>query len=73
METRGVNVPLPFVGDVRIPPPEHLVWYGAVAGLVAMECLEWPLALLLAAGKALADNRHSEMLREVGDALEEAG
>jgi hypothetical protein len=44
-----------------------------VAALVALECLEWPIAVVLATGKALADNRHSAVLREFGEALEEAG
>jgi hypothetical protein len=73
MDPEGVTVCLPVVGDVQLPPPQHLVWYGAVAALVAIECIEWPVALLLAAGKALADNRHSAMLRQVGEALEDAG
>jgi len=64
---------LPMVGDVSLPPVHHLVWYGGVAALVALECLEWPIAVVLATGKALADNRHSAVLREFGEALEEAG
>ena len=68
-----VALSLPVVGDVRLPPPPHLVWYGGVAALVALECIEWPIALILATGKALADNRHSAVLKEFGEALEEAG
>ena len=73
MDPHGFVVSLPLVGDVTLPPPQHLVWYAGVAALVAVECVEWPVALLLATGKALADNRHSAVLREFGDALEEAG
>jgi hypothetical protein len=73
MDPHGFVVSLPLVGDVNLPPPQHLVWYAGVVALVAVECIEWPVALLLATGKALADNRHSAVLRELGDALEEAG
>jgi hypothetical protein len=73
MDPHGFNVSLPVVGEVSLPPPQHLVWYAGVAALVALECVEWPVALLLATGKALADNRHSAVIREFGDALEEAG
>jgi hypothetical protein len=73
MEPRGFTVSLPIVGQVSVPPPPHLVWYAGVATLVALECLEWPVALVLATGKVLADNRHSAVLREFGDALEDAG
>jgi len=61
------------LGDVQLPPPQHLVWYAGVAALVAVECIEWPIALVLATGKILADNRHSAVLQEFGEALEEAG
>ncbi len=49
------------------------MWYAGVAVLVALECVEWPIALVLATGKALADNRHSAVLQEFGEALEEVG
>jgi hypothetical protein len=44
-----------------------------VAALAALECIEWPVAVVLAVGKALADNQHSRLLVEFGEALEEAG
>jgi hypothetical protein len=69
----GVSLSVPVLGDVDLPPPQHLLWYAGVAVLVAVECIEWPIALILATGKALADNRHSAALREFGEALEEAG
>jgi hypothetical protein len=40
----------------------------AVAGII-----EWPIAGLIAVGKALADNRHSQALEDFGDALDQAG
>jgi hypothetical protein len=73
MDEHDLHLSVPLVGDVQLPPLHHLVWYGGVAALVALECLEWPVALVLTAGKVLADNRHSAMLREFGEALEEAG
>jgi hypothetical protein len=73
MDEHGLCLSLPVVGDVQLPPLHHLVWYGGVAALLALECLEWPVALVLASGKVLADNRHSAMLAEFGEALEEAG
>jgi hypothetical protein len=68
-----LSLSLPVLGDVQLPPAQHIAWYGGVALLVALECVEWPIALILATGKALADNHHSKMLREFGEALEEAG
>ncbi|MDQ6838063.1 MAG: hypothetical protein M3137_06945 [Actinomycetota bacterium] len=64
---------LPVVGDVSLPPADHLVWYAGVAALTAMELIEWPVALMLTVGKALADNRSHRTLRSLGEALEDAG
>jgi hypothetical protein len=73
MAANGHTFSLPLVGDVHVPPPEHLAWYAAVATLVALECIEWPVAALIVAGKALADNRHSRVLQELGEGMEQAG
>lgn len=65
-------VDLPVVGRVRVPRPEQLAFYGALAALAAVEIIEWPVALVLAAGHALAQNQHNRMAHELGEALEEA-
>jgi hypothetical protein len=61
---------LPVVGRVSLPPLEHLAWYGGVAALTAAELIEWPVALVLAVGRVLADNRSHRTLRSFGEALE---
>lgn len=66
------SMDLPVVGRVRIPRPEHLAYYGALGALAALEIIEWPIALVLGAGHALAQNQHSRMAEELGDALEDA-
>ncbi|MDQ6784038.1 MAG: hypothetical protein M3063_11470 [Actinomycetota bacterium] len=67
------KVRLPCVGTLSLPPLDHLAWYGGVAALTALELIEWPVALVLTVGKALADNRSHRTLRSLGDALEQAG
>ena len=69
-ETFAVN--LPVVGPVRIPRPERLAYYGALAALAALEIIDWPIAVAIGAGHALAANHHSKVARELGEALEEA-
>ena len=66
-------VRLPVAGEVMLPPPQHLAWYAGLGLLVALEMIEWPVALVLSVGKALADNRHNKALEDFGEALEEAG
>lgn len=69
----SMRLSLPFVGSVALPPIEHLVFYGAVVAMAAVELVDWPVALVIGVGKALAENRTHKTLRSVGDALEEAG
>jgi hypothetical protein len=68
----STRLPLPLVGRVGFPPLEHLVFYGAVVAMAAVELVEWPVALVIATGKVLSDNRTHKTLRSIGDALGEA-
>jgi hypothetical protein len=69
-QTFAVN--LPIVGRVRIPRPEQLTYYGALAVLAALEIIDWPIALVIGAGHALAENHHNKVAQELGEALEQA-
>ena len=73
VEENQTALHLPWLGDVSLPPIDHLAWYAGVATLTAIELIDWPVAVLLAVGKALADNRSHRTLRSLGEALEEAG
>src|SRR5246127_4834077 len=68
-ETFLVNVPV--LGQLEIPRPEHLAYYGGLAALAAFELIDWPVALVIAAGHLLASNHHNKILEELGDAMEE--
>jgi hypothetical protein len=69
-ETFAVN--LPVVGRVRIPRPDQLAYYGALAGLAALQIIDWPIAVAIGAGHALASSHHNRVVQELGEALEEA-
>ncbi len=71
-DAETIAVTLPVVGRVRIPRPDQLVYYGALAGLAALEIIDWPIALAIGAGHALASNHHSKVAQELGAALEDA-
>ena len=49
----------------------RLLFYGTLAGLAAVEVIEWPVAVVLGVGHALATSRHKP-LQEVGEAMGEA-
>jgi hypothetical protein len=68
-ETFVVNLPL--LGQTEIPRPEQLAYYGGLAALAAFELIDWPVALVIAAGHLLAANHHNKLLEELGEAMEE--
>ncbi|OBF24399.1 hypothetical protein AWC13_17760 [Mycobacterium kubicae] len=68
-ETFAVN--LPVVGQVTIPRPDQLAYYGGLAALAAFELIDWPVALVIAAGHVMASNHHNKLLEEFGEAMEE--
>jgi hypothetical protein len=68
-ETFVVNLPL--LGQTEIPRPEQLAYYGGLAALAALELIDWPVALVIAAGHLLASNHHNKILEELGEAIEE--
>jgi hypothetical protein len=69
-DAHGFAVTLPVVGRVRVPHPEQLAYYGALAALAAVEIIDWPVALALAAGHALIEDQHNRVAQEIGEALE---
>jgi hypothetical protein len=63
---------LPVVGRVSIPRPERLAYFGALGVMAAVEIIDWPIALAIAAGHVLAEQHHNRFAQEVGEALEDA-
>jgi hypothetical protein len=64
-------VTVPVIGRLEIPRPEQLAYYGGLAALAAFELIDWPVALVIAAGHILASNHHNRILEELGEAIEE--
>ncbi|ORB14482.1 hypothetical protein BST37_11310 [Mycobacterium noviomagense] len=68
-ESFMVNVPV--VGQVEVPRPEQLAYYGGLAALAMFELIDWPVALVIAAGHIMASNHHNKLLEQLGEAMEE--
>ena len=68
----SIHVEVPGVGRIELPPPDQLVFLGGIAALVVLQIIEWPVAAVLAVGHVLAHNRHHALLRDFGEALDEA-
>lgn len=62
---------VPVFGRLEIPRPEQLAYYGGLAALAAFELIDWPVAVVIAAGHLLASNHHNKILEELGEAIEE--
>jgi hypothetical protein len=67
-----VDVPLPVLGTVRLPPLDSLIWFGGLATLVAVGVMEWPVAAAIGAGHLLVQQQHFRLLHDFGEALEKA-
>ncbi len=67
-----VRIDLPGHLRVELPSLDQLAYLGGVAALVALDLIEWPVAVAVMVGHALVNNRHSKALRDFGEALEEA-
>ncbi|HYZ67691.1 MAG TPA: hypothetical protein VE666_07795 [Mycobacterium sp.] len=51
---------LPVIGRLPIPRPDQLAFYGALAGLVAAELIDWPVAVAIGVGHALISGSSSD-------------
>ena len=67
-----ITLTLPVLGTVRLPEPQRLTFYAAIGALGVLGVLEWPVALVLAGGHALASDQHNRAVQQFGDALEDA-
>jgi hypothetical protein len=71
-EGESFVVNLPMMGQVEIPRPEQLAYFGGLAALAAFELIDWPVAVVIAAGHFLASSHHNKILEELGEAMEDA-
>jgi hypothetical protein len=60
--------------DLRLSAPSKgsLAFYGGLGTMAALEVIEWPVAVLLAAGHAISTNTSNPELREAVEGAEEA-
>jgi hypothetical protein len=68
--TSRTRVTIPMVGRVNLPPVDELVFMAGIGALAVIGAVEWPIAVVLGAGHALANRRRNRLLREFGEALE---
>jgi uncharacterized membrane protein YjdF len=64
-----VKVPL-FATRVSKPARGSLAWYAGLGIMAAFEVIEWPVALIVAAGHAVATNARNPEARELAEGTE---
>ncbi len=57
--------------SIETPPVEHLVYYAGIGVLVAIEIVEFPVAVVLTVGHLLIGLTHRPGLEALGEVLEE--
>lgn len=55
------SVALPLIGRVPVPSPRQLALYAALAGLAAIEIIDWPVAVAMGVGSALVSHRLADL------------
>lgn len=72
-EKGGHRLHLRFDGrSWETPPLEHLTYYAGLAVLAAAEVIDWPIALVIAAGHLVNELTNRPDLQALGQAMEAA-
>jgi hypothetical protein len=70
IERRMARVTVPLINFTIEVPRELIPFYVGLGAVVALELVDWPIALLIAAGHTLGSRSHNQVLRELGEGLE---
>ncbi len=70
-QDRRLSITLPLVGiRLTMPPPDHLAWYVGLGAMAVVELIEWPVALVIAAGHAIAQDTHHPTVANLAEGAE---
>jgi hypothetical protein len=72
VQRHSVQVHMPILGEVTLPPVDELVFIGGILSLAVVGIMEWPVAIVLSAGHVLASHSHRTLIRTFGEVMEEA-
>ena len=65
------SVTLPVAGTtVNLPDRAALAWYAGLAGMAAVELVEWPFALAVAGTHLLANHAHRRDVQQLVEGIE---
>ena len=72
IEKNTTAVTMPVVGELTLPSADALAWYAGLAAVAVFGVMDWPVAVAIGVGHLLAHNHHVRLLKDFGEALEEA-
>jgi hypothetical protein len=72
-ERRVTRLVVPVVNCKVEIPRELIPYYVGVGVMTALELIDWPVALLIAAGHTVAARSHNRALRELGEGVVSGG
>ena len=56
--------------EVSQPARVNLAWFAGLGVMTALEVIEWPVALVVAASHVVANQSHKRALRELAEGTE---
>lgn len=57
---RRFSIRLPLAGEVPVPPPDQLAFYGALGTLAAIGLIDWPVAAAIGVGQVVVARHLAE-------------
>jgi hypothetical protein len=70
---RQAQLRVPLVGvSVPVPPPDRAAFYAGLTVMTLVELIDWPVAVVIATGHALAARSRSRAVQGVAESAESA-
>ena len=70
----GVTITLPVLhANVRLPAAPKLAYYAGLGAMAALEFIDWPVALVIAAGHEVASRTRNSQVQEAAEGVESGG
>lgn len=55
---------------INLPDRPALAWYAGIAGMAALEWIEWPVALLVTGTHFIENHTHNRNIQELAEGIE---
>ena len=66
----GPTLSLPGIGRVTLPAPDRLAFYVGLGALAAADMVDWPVALIIAAGHVIHTRSRNRVVEGLAEGVE---